>query len=471
MVMGELTQETELLVIGGGPGGYAAAFRAADLGLDVTLVDRTGLLGGECLFRGCIPSKALLHVSELLYDVRHAAHMGITINPVKIDINLLQKWKNKVTSGLADGLAYLCKKRGIQLIQGQAIFEGSQSARIFDADVSHIRFEHAVLATGSEARPLPEMTFSPGSRIMDSNQALALQEIPGSLLVIGGGYIGLELGMVYNALGAEVTLVEQTPGILPGVDRDLTAPLLRRLKSSFEKILFESTITRLEEEAEIVSVAMKTPDGDYEHRFNQVLVAIGRRPRTDDMGLGATKIRLDDHGFIRIDDRQRTDDPSIFAVGDVTGGMMLAHKATREGKVAAEVITGKPSAFDARAIPAVVYTDPQVAWCGMTETTAKATGKKVRVEKFPWKASGRASTMDAPDGLTKLILDPESGRILGVGVVGRHAESLIAEGVLAVEMGALAEDLALSIHPHPTLSETEAEAAELFTGSATHLLV
>lgn len=470
MVMGELTQETEMLVIGGGPGGYAAAFRAADLGMEVTLVDRTGALGGECLFRGCIPTKSLLHVSELLYDVRQAGHMGIAIDPPKIDINRLRDWKSEVTSGLADGLAFLCKKRGIQLIRGRAVFEGSQSARIFDADVGHIRFRNAVLATGSEARTLQDMTFSPGSRIMDSTGALALRDLPGSLLIIGGGYVGLELGMVYGALGAGVTLVEQSPGILPGVDRDLAAPLLRRLKASFKEILFKSSITGLEEGADVVSATIRSPDGDHQRRFDRVLVAVGRRPRAEGLGLETTKVRLDDRGFVRVNDRQLTDDPRIYAAGDVTGGMMLAHKATREGKVAAEVIAGKPSAFDIRAIPAVVYTDPQVAWCGLTESTAKAAGKEVRVAKFPWKASGRASTMDAPDGLTKLILEPGSGRILGVGVVGRHAEGLIAEGVLAVEMGALAEDLALSIHPHPTLSETEAEAAEMFTGSATHLL-
>ncbi len=470
MVMGELTQETELLVIGGGPGGYGAAFRAADLGLEVTLVDRTGSLGGECLFRGSIPSKSLLHVSELLHDLREAAHMGIAVDPPKIDIETLRAWKNKVTGGLADGLKYLCNKRGIQLIRGRAVFEGSQSARVFDADVGHIRFKHAILATGSETRPLPGKAFRPESRIMDSTGALNLLEVPGSLLVVGGGYVGLELGMVYAALGADVTLVEQSGGILPGVDRDLVAPLLRRLQTSFGRILFESSITEIGETEGGVSAKIKTPDGDQAFSFDRTLVAVGRTPRTKNLGLETTRVTLDDRGFVRVNERQRTNDPHIFAVGDAVGGMTLAHKATREGRVAAEVIAGQPSAFDARAIPAVVYTDPQVAWCGLTESAAKATGKNVRVEKFPWKASGRAVTMDAPDGLTKLILEPGSGRILGMGIVGRNAEALIAEGVLAVEMGALAEDLALSIHPHPTLSETEAEAAELFTGSATHLL-
>ncbi len=470
MVMGELSLETELLVIGGGPGGYAAAFRAADLGLDVALVDKTGALGGECLFRGCIPSKSLLHVSELLYDVRHAGHMGISMPAPKIDVKALREWKNQVTGGLADGLAYLCKRRGIQLIRGKAVLEDSQSARIYDADVGHIRFKQAVLAPGSEARALPGTPFSPGSRIMDSSAALALEDIPESLLVIGGGYVGLELGMVYAALGSSVTLVEQSPGILAGVDRDLTGPLSRRLKNTFGEMLLNSSITRIEEIKDGVSVAVKTPEGDRDLHFARALVAIGRVPRTAGIGLEHTKITLDEHGFIRVNDRLQTDDPHIFAVGDATGGMMLAHKATREGKVAAEVIAGQPSAFDVQAIPAVVYTDPQVAWCGLTEVRAKSEGKKVRVERFPWKVSGRASTMDASDGLTKLVLDPGSGRILGMGVVGRHAEGLISEGVLAVEMGALAEDMALSIHPHPTLSETEAEAAELFSGSATHLL-
>ena len=470
MVMGELSQETELLVIGGGPGGYAAAFRAADLGLEVTLVDRTGVLGGECLHRGCIPSKSLLHVSELLYDLKQAGHMGITVAPPGIDLEALREWKNRVTDGLADGLSYLCKKRGIQLVNGRAVFEGSQSARIFDADVGHIRFRQSIVATGSEARTLPGVAIRPEGRIMDSTGALSLPDIPRSLLVVGGGYVGLELGMVYAALGSAVTLVEHTDGILPGVDRDLTAPLYRRLKSTFGDMLFEATILGIEENPDGVSATVRTAEGERSIQADRALVAVGRSPRTGDIGLDTTKVLLDDHGFIRVDDRQQTGDPHIFAAGDVTGGMMLAHKATREGKVTAEVIAGQPSSFDARAIPAVVYTDPQVAWCGLTETAAKAAGREVRVEKFPWKASGRASTMDAPDGLTKLVMEPGSGRILGMGIVGRHAESLIPEGVLAVEMGALAEDLALSIHPHPTLSETEAEAAELFTGSATHLL-
>jgi dihydrolipoamide dehydrogenase len=462
MVMGELTQETELLVIGGGPGGYAAAFRAADLGLEVTLVDRAGALGGECLFRGCIPSKSLLHIAELIYDIQQAGHMGLSMAPPKIELSVLQKWKNQVTGELADGLTYQCKQRGIQLIQGRAVIESSQRARIYEADIAHIRFKHAVIATGSATRAILGKAFSPESRIMDSSAALALQEIPGSLLVIGGGYVGLELGMVYAALGGKVTLVENAVEILSGVDRDLVAPLVRRLKTTFEEMMFETTITGLEETETGVIATLKTPKAERTLEVDRVLVAVGRVPRTEGIGLETTKIRLDSRGFIRVDGQQRTDDPRIFAVGDVTGGMMLAHKASREGKVAAEVIAGKPSAFDARAIPAVVYTDPQIAWCGLTETAAKESGIAIRVEKFPWKASGRAFTMDARDGLTKLVLEPVSGRILGVGVVGRHAEDLIAEGVLAVEMGALAEDLALSIHPHPTLSETEAEAAALF---------
>lgn len=468
MVMGELEQEAELLVIGAGPGGYAAAFRAADLGLDVTMVDISPRPGGVCLFRGCIPSKTLLFLSELMDDARRAGEMGVTFPTPRIDIPALNGWKHRVIDRLADGLVSLSERRGVQLLTGRVEFESADRVRVHECEVSHIRFKHAIIATGSHPIALPGHPFKKGSRIRNSTGTLELDAIPERLLVIGGGYIGLELGSFYAALGSRVTLVEQGGRLLPGVDPDLVAPLARRLEKNFERILFNTRVAALNETPEAVTAEFDgNPAGDT---FDRVLVAIGRKPNTSGLGLENTGVTLDERGFIRVDDRQRTDDSRIYAIGDVVGGIMLAHKATREGKVAAEVIAGQPSAFDVRAMPAVVYTEPQIAWCGLTETEAQAAGRPVDVRRFPWKFSGRALTMGAAEGQTKIIADTETGRVLGVGVTGRNAEGLIAEGVLAVEMGALVEDVALSVHPHPTLSETEGEAAELFIGSATNLL-
>jgi len=470
MVMGELMQETELLVIGSGPGGYAAAFRAADLGLDVTMVDTARRPGGVCLFKGCIPSKTFLYLAELIHDAAKAESMGITFGKPKIDLNGLRKWKAQVIDKMADGLVNLSNRRGVQLIKGRAEFESSDTVRLQDSDVSHIKFRRAILATGSRPINFPGKNFEAGSRIMSSTGALALADIPERLLVLGGGYVGLELGTVYASLGSRVTLVELTSQLLPGVDRDLVVPLSKKLKSIFENIYLNTKVASLDEYDSGVNVTL---EGDVEaphQTFERVLVAIGRRPATDEIGLGNTKVKLDDHGFVIVDQQLRATDEKIFAVGDVVGGMMLAHKATREGKIAAEVIAGEPSAFDVRAIPAVVYTDPQIAWCGLTEEEARRENRPIEVQRFPWKFSGRATTMGAPEGLTKIIIDPETQRILGVGITGRDTEGLISEGVLAIEMGALAEDMALSIHPHPTLSETEGEAAEIFLGTATHIL-
>jgi dihydrolipoamide dehydrogenase len=470
MVMGELTQEAEVLVIGSGPGGYAAAFRAADLGLDVTMVDPGSRPGGVCLFKGCIPSKTFLYLSELIYDAARAEDMGVSFGKPKIDLEALRSWKGNVIDQMANGLVSLNNRRGIQLLKGRAEFESSDTARVHDCEVSHIKFRHAILATGSLPIPFQQTTFKTGGRIMSSTGALALADVPEKLLVLGGGYVGLELGTVYAALGSRVSLVELEDRLLAGVDQDLVQPLHRRLKNIFESINLKTRVVSMVENKDGVDV---TFDGDIDspqQSFDRVLVAIGRKPCSRNIGLENTNIALDEKGFVKVDDRQRTDDERIFAVGDVVGGMMLAHKATREGKVAAEVLAGEPSAFDIRAMPAVVYTDPQIAWCGMTEEQAGAEKRPVKVQRFPWKFSGRATTMGAPEGLTKIIVDPETGRILGVGITGRDTEGLISEGVLAIEMGALAEDMALSIHPHPTLSETEGEAAELFFGSATHIL-
>ena len=470
MVMGEFTIDTDVLVVGGGPGGYAAAFRAADLGLDVTLVDTGQRPGGECLYRGCIPSKTLLFLAELIYDARRAAPMGIAFGEPKIDLAALRTWKGKVIDDLAAGLVSLTDRRGIQRFQGRAVFENSREIRIEGGEVSRINFKNAILATGSRPTPLPGTSFEAGSRIMNSAGALALPDIPKSLLIVGGGYVGLELGSVYAELGSEVTVVEMSDRLLTGVDPDLVTPLMRRLRKKFKAIHLNTAITGLTERERNVDVTLTGNTVPENMTVDRVLVAIGRQPASDGIGLETTEVTLDDQGFVQVDEQLRSSDKRIFAVGDVAGGLLLAHKASHEGKVAAEVIAGHPSAFEARAIPAVVYTDPQIAWCGLTEETARQQQREVSVQRFPWKFSGRAMTMDAADGLTKLIVDSETGRVLGVGVAGRAAEGIIAEGVLAVEMGALAQDLALSIHAHPTLSETEMEAAEIFLGTATHVM-
>lgn len=470
MVMGELTQEVEVLVIGAGPGGYAAAFRAADLGLDVTMVDLGPRPGGECLFRGCIPSKTLLYMAEIMHDAKRSSAMGVTFGDPQIDLEALRAWKNKVIDGLTAGLVTLSEKRAVQLLQGRAVFEGSDRVRIQDSEVSRINFRHAILATGSSPTPFPGITYKPGGRIMDSEGALDLADIPESLLVLGGGYIALELGSVYASLGTRVTLAVRSDRILRGADQDLAAPLIRRIEDMFDSVRLNSLPSGMEEGKDDVEVFWGQKADKKQERFERVLTAIGRQPNTGELGLENTKVKINERGFVEVDEKQRTADERIFAIGDLAGGPMLAHKAFREGKVAAEVIAGEPSAFDVRAIPAVVYTDPQVAWCGLTEEQARKEKRPVKVERFPWKFSSRAMTMGAGEGLTKMIVDAETGRILGLGIVGRHTEGMISEGALAIEMGALAEDLALTIHPHPSLSETVGEAADVFLGTVTHLL-
>jgi dihydrolipoamide dehydrogenase len=468
--MGEFTQETDVLVIGGGPGGYASAFRAADLGMDVTMVEIDPRPGGVCLFRGCIPSKTLLYVTELMYDAGRSSEMGIDFAEPKVDMSRLRKWKDKVIDRLANGLVELTKRRGIQFIQGKAVFEDSGHVRVENAGISHIKFKRAIIATGSFARPQAGAQFKPGGRIMDSTGALELADIPKRLLVVGGGFVGLETGSVYASLGSKVVLVEFNGRLLKAVDPDLTRPLLARIEKLFEAIHYNTSVTGMVEDESGVDVTFGGEIEEKNQRFDRVLVAVGRIPNSTGIGLENTKVKVNDRGFIIVDRQRRTTDDRIFAVGDVTGGAMLAHKAMHEGKVAAEVIAGLPSAFDFQTVPGVVYTDPQIAFCGLSEEAARSRGRDVKVTRFPWSASGRAVSMGVTSGMTKIMIDPDSQRVLGVGIVGREAGEMISEGVLAIEMGALAEDLALSMHPHPTLSEAEEEAAEAFLGSSTHIL-
>ena len=470
MVMGEFTEESQVLVIGSGPGGYAAAFRAADLGLEVTMVDVAPRPGGECLYRGCIPSKTLLSLAELIHDAERSERMGVAFEKPRIDPEKIRSWKKEVVDKLADGLVTLSKKRGVELLQGRAEFESSDTVRLHDAEVSHIKYRHAILATGSYPTPFPGTTFEKGSRIMDSAGALELPEIPESLLIIGGGYIALEMGTVYASLGSRVSLAVRSERMLRGADTDLVAPLRRRMEELFAAIHFNTRVKSMKEASDRVDVVFEGNVEKSEQSFDRVLVAVGRNPSSKGIGLEKTKVKVNEKGFVVVDEQQRTSDDKIFAIGDVAGGLQLAHKAFREGKVAAEVIAGEPSAFDVRAIPAVVYTDPQIAWCGLTEEEARRQKRSVRIERYPWKFSPRATTMGATGGVTKMVVDSETERILGFGIVGRHAEGMISEGALAVEMGALAADVGLTVHPHPTLSETVGEVAEIFLGSVTHML-
>lgn len=459
--------ETDVVVVGAGPGGYAAAFYAADLGLQVTLVDTREKPGGVCLNVGCIPSKALLHAAEVIAEARESRDIGITFSEPSIDLERLRSWKEKIVSQLTDGLGQLGKKRGVEYVQARARFEDSGTLALEGGDGGVIKFQRAIIATGSSPARVPGLDLE-SDRIMDSTDALELPDVPKRLLVVGGGYIGLELGTVYAALGSKVTVVEMLQGLLPGADKDLVRPLERRIRESFEAVYTETKVVSVKETKQGLRVQFEGKS-DETQTFDRVLVAVGRHPNSDDLGLEKIGIEPDEAGFIKVDAQCRTTHENIFAIGDVAGQPMLAHKAIREGKVAAEVLVGKRSVFDNRAIPAVVFTNPEVAWTGLTETEAKSKGIEFKVARFPWAASGRALTLGRSEGLTKMIFEPESGRILGVGIVGPNAGELIAEGNLAIEMAAVAEDLALTIHTHPTLSETVGEVAEVFLGHATHL--
>lgn len=462
-------ERADVVVLGAGPGGYAAAFRAADLGREVTLVDPEPDPGGVCLFRGCIPSKALLHQAALLEEAAAASKRGIVFGRPSIDLDRLRAWKDEVIATLTGGLGQLAKARGVRRVRGRGVFLESGLLDVSGEEIDrlHLRFRDCIVATGSRPAAVPGLdTESP--LVMNSTEALELPEVPSRLLVVGGGYIGLELATVYAALGSAVTIVEMTDGLLPGVDRDLVRVVAKRLEARVEGILLGTRVAQLTVGATDCRVRLEGAGGG-ERTFDRVLVAVGRRPNSSGLGLKHTAVGVDERGFIVVDAQRRTADPTIYAIGDVVGGPMLAHKATHEGLVAAEAIAGHPVAFEPAAIPAVVYTDPEIAWCGLTETEAAASARAVEIGRFPWAASGRALTLGRTDGLTKLLIDPETHRVLGAGIVGHGAGELIAEVAHAIEMGAVAEDLAMTIHPHPTLSETVMEAAEAALGRSVHV--
>lgn len=461
----------DVAVIGAGPGGYAAAFRAADLGLRTVLIDEDPQLGGTCLLRGCIPSKALLHAARILTEAQEAAAWGIQFDKPRLDLEAFRSRVGVIIGKLTKGVKTLAGSRKVDVIQARAMFKDATTLQLSGADAPPaLSFAHAIIATGSQP-VVPASLKLNDPRMMDSTSALRLPDIPSRLLVVGGGYIGLELGTVYQALGSEVTVVEALPRLLNGVDADLVRPLHQRMQRRFKAIKLNTTVEKLEAQNEGLVATFVDSEGTNTDNFDRVLIAVGRKPNTAQLGLEHTKITVTPKGFIQVDRQMRTAEPTIFAIGDVVGEPMLAHKASHEGLVAAEVIAGRPATFDAAAIPAVVFTDPEIAWCGLTEEAAKTSGQTVKVTRFPWAASGRATTLGRTEGVTKLILDQESGRVLGMGLCGVGAGELIAEGVLAIEMGAVAEDLATSIHPHPTLSETVMESAESFHGSPTHLFI
>ncbi|MBN2217101.1 MAG: dihydrolipoyl dehydrogenase [Pirellulales bacterium] len=465
--------KTQLAIIGGGPGGYAAAFMAADLGMEVTLVEREPRLGGVCLLRGCIPSKALLHVAKVLAEARHLGQWGVRFADPAIDLDAVRSRKNEIIATLSGGLAQLAKRRKVRIVQAQAAFANSQSLRlqpVGDAALEDdlLEFDDAIVATGSVPASIRSLDLA-SPRVMNSTGALDLPDVPESLLVVGGGYIGLEMGTVYAALGSRVSVVEMTDGLLPGADRNLVKPLAKKLSSDFESIWLGAKVVALADKGNCIEV---TFEGDVEPKtqtFSRVLVSVGRRPASAGLGLENTQVSVNDKGFLIVDAQRRTTDPQIMAIGDVAGEPMLAHKAAHEGKAAVEALAGKSTMFEPRAIPAVVFTDPEIAWAGLTEEQAKAEGREVAVAQFPWAASGRALAVGRTEGLTKWLIDPETERVLGCGIVGPGAGDLIGEAVLAIEMGAAAGDLAQSIHPHPTLTETLGAAAEVFFGTATDL--
>lgn len=464
---------TELAVIGSGPGGYTAAFRAADLGKKVTLIEYYSVIGGVCLNVGCIPSKALLHAAKLLTETHEAEAMGITFNAPKVDIKKLRAWVEKQTiNRLTGGLGLLAKQRKVNIVQGKAEFVSAHELSVTKPDGSKlsVKFDNAIIAVGSRPVKLPFLPDDP--RIMDSTSALLLKDLPQELLVIGGGIIGMELGTVYDALGSKVTVVELTENILPGVDKDLSAPLLKRMQKRFSKIMLNTKVTKVEAKKDGLYVSFEGADAPSTPvKFDKILSCVGRVPNGKDVQASKAGVNVDERGFIQVDKQQRTNIANIFAIGDVVGNPMLAHKAIPEGKVAAEVIAGKKHFFEPRCIPAVAYTDPEVAWVGITEHEAKEQNIAYAKGVFPWLASGRSLALGREDGLTKILVDKKTNKIIGAGIVGSNAGDLIAEVGLAIEMGCDVEDVALTIHPHPTLSETICQATEIIDGTITDMLI
>ena len=461
--METIPETAQLVIIGAGPGGYAAAFRAAELGLAVTLIDPEANPGGVCLHRGCIPSKALLHVAKLVAEAEESAAIGVTFSKPKIDLERVRSWKDEVIEKLTGGLGMKVEKLKLTYVRGTARFKDNKTLLVKTeaGQTAEMVFEQAIIASGSRPIMLPGVAAG-SSRIIDSTGALALADVPKSLLVVGGGYIGLELGSVYAALGSKVSVVEMTNGLLPGCDRDLVSVLKRRLDKKFAEILLKTKVIDLKEQKGGVAVTLEdNKQQQSSKRFDKVLIAVGRRPNSENLGLETTSIKLNKHGFVEVDGQRRTAEANIFAIGDVAGEPMLAHKAYGEAQVAAEAVAGRRSLFDPRAIPAVVFTDPEIAWCGLTETEAGERQIKIKTAKLPWRGNGRTLTLGRDDGITKLIIDPENDRLLGMAVAGPGAGELIAEGVVALELAAVAEDLRQSIHPHPTLSETIYEAARM----------
>lgn len=460
----------QVTVIGAGPGGYAAAFYAADLGMDVTLIDKEINPGGVCLYRGCIPSKALLHAAKVINESKEAKNWGIEFGEPKIDVNRLREWKNEVVKQLTGGVGIVARQRKVKYIQGTAVFVNTNTLEIKKADGSteNHQFENAIIATGSVIATIPSLNIN-SKRLLNSTTALDLPEIPGTLLVIGGGYIGLELGSVYHSLGTKVSVVEMMPGLLPGADRDLVSHLSKKLEKEFAKIMLKAKVIEMIETKNGIKVKIETENGIEEHEYDYVLMSIGRKPYTKDLGLENAHVTINERGWIKVNKQMKTDGDNIYAIGDIVGEPMLAHKASHEARVAVDTIAGEKVAFEPLAIPAVVFTDPEIAWAGLTENQAKEQNINYELAKYPWAASGRATTLGRSDGVTKLILDPESQRLLGIGICGPGAGELIAEGALAIEMGANVTDLKLTIHPHPTLSETIMEAAEAFFGQSTHM--
>lgn len=459
----------EVVVLGAGPGGYAAAFYAADQGKKVLLIDQDKKLGGVCLNRGCIPSKALLHVSKQIAEAKECAHRGLTFGEPKIDLDKMRAWKDSIIQKLSQGVAGLAKARGVQVMQGRGYFDDSKVLRVeTEQGQQFVHFEKAIIAVGS--RPALPKTFDLGNpRVMTSTEALQIEEIPQKLLIIGGGYIGMELGTVYAALGSAVTVVEALDTILAGADPDLVRPVVKYAEKAFKETRLKAKVMKMATNGKQIHVTMEHNGTTLEENYDRVLVSVGRAPNSNDLGMENTKVVLDEKGFIKVNKHQQTDDPNIYAIGDIVGGMMLAHKASKEARIAVESMLGEEPLPEKITIPAVVFTDPEVAWVGLTESEAKAKGIEVKIAKFPWTASGRALTFDRTDGLTKLIIDPVTERILGIGLVGHGAGELIGEGAVAVEMGATVKDIANIVHAHPTLSETVMEAAEAFYGHSTHV--